>query len=176
MSRIRKMLSGGNGRGIEYRAPVDSAREELPYGSVKILQWIVLDGRRMQRHTGLADAFADKSARRRIALAALIILPTVVFYVLAGVLACFGSALLLGGLGWLCFGATAGAVIGVLGAVVAAVAAMFVAMSYADRFFEPLLKARGVSHDEETAALFAVCCPLAVLTLVFHISSYGVAL
>lgn len=171
-----KATARRDSRGLEYRAPVDSALSEPPRNSREIVYWMVLDGRRMQRYTGLADAFADKSARRRIALAALIILPTIVFYVLAGVLAGFGSALVFGGLGWLCFGATAGAVIGVLGAVVAAVATMFVAMSYADRFFGPLLKARGVSHDEETAALFAVCCPLAVLTLVFHISSYGVAL
>lgn len=176
MRLIRNMLSSGNGRGIEYRAPVDSAREEPPYRSAKIMRWVVLDGRRMQRHAGLHDAFSDKPARRRIAWAALIMLPTIVFYALAGVLAGFGSGFVFGGLGWLFFGITAGAVTGVVGAVVAAVAAMFVAMSYADRFFGPLLKARGLSHDEEKAALLALIIPLAVLVLVIQISRYGVAL
>lgn len=166
-----RTMRASEGRGIEYRAPVDCARKEPPYGSREIVRWVMLDGRRMKRHDNPFAALADNSARARIAYSALVRLPPLLLSVLALFVTGAAATLAVGLLAYVTFGTNTAIILAGVVAVAATLAAMWFAIGLSDRVCEPWLKARGVSHDEEMAGLVAGLAPIALIALAVQVIS-----
>lgn len=163
---LPRTMRASEGRGIEYRAPVDCARKEPPYGSRGIVRWVMLDGRRMKRHNSPFAALADSNARGRILYCALVRLPLLMLSVLALIVASAGAMLASGLLSYALFGTNAALVIAGVVGLAATLTTMWFAVGFSQRVCEPSLKASGVSHDEEMAAMVVGIAVLVLITLV----------
>lgn len=168
MNRFTNTLTSG-GRGLEYRAPLDSALDEPPRNSREIVYWMVLDGRRMQRHRSPFAALADKNARPKIVFSALVHLPLWLFASLVVIGLGVAGTLAAGVLAFAIFGSTTAMVIVAGGVVAATLAGLWFAASISARVCEPLLKSRGVSYDEDLAGMVAGLAPLALITLIAQV-------
>lgn len=171
MSPLGQIFDSGrsvSNRGLEYRAPVDSSSKEPPYGSRQIVRWMVLDGRRMKRHNSPFASLADKNknARGRIAYSALVRLPLFGLFALVLIVVGAVPTLAFGLLAFFLFGTNTAIVIAGAAAVAATLVVLWFSVSLSDRLCEPLLKARGVSHDEALAGMVAGLAPLALIALI----------